>query len=284
MKKMSAMEAMMAVLLFGGYVIHAADADKDPVVAKYKAKLEYAKKQYLAAVDKIKQAMAKDYKRLRDAAMARKDLDLANKYQAKINALTAKDAQGNGEAAAPDADKDKSQVDLDVGIPADPDALPAGEWKSLDNCDIADENGITRFSQDKKGNPGKAYIPKDLGNSYTISGSFRAPKGEHFSIGVFNLEKQEFVLCNPTKTGDMLLAQLKKGDGKKREKLAFVKFDWGDMGEWRDFTLVKRRDRLTLTVGKAKATIKLKDYRRPFFGFVVYSRSVLEIKNLKVSK
>ena len=59
----------------------------DPVQKKYKSKIEYAKKQYLSSMGKIKKLMIKDYEKLLNKAMKQKDLVLANKYQKKIEAL-----------------------------------------------------------------------------------------------------------------------------------------------------------------------------------------------------
>jgi len=261
------------------HILHGADTEKDPVVAKYQAKLEYAKKQYLAAVEKIKQAMVKDYKKLRDAAMAKKDLALANKYQAKIDALSAKaseaDASDDKPAATPD-------VDLDVGIPTNPDASPEGGWKSLDNGAFAVEDGITRLSQKKKGNPGIVCLAKNLGSSYTVSGSFRVPVGGHFSFTVCD-QKDAFVQLIPAKERTMLLV-LSKGGEKRKKKLAFVDFKWGDLSDWQEFTISKRGSRLTLTVGKTKASVKLNNYKKPYFGVIANSKSIIELRNLKVSK
>jgi len=282
---MSKVVTALAAVFFGFFCavsLAVAGNEKDPVVAKYKSKLEYAKKQYMVAVDKIKQAMVKDYQRLRDSAMARKDLVLANKYQLKIDVLTGKVGAVDG-AAESESVEDGSGMDLDAGIPVDPDASPSSAWKSLDNGEIVDENGITRLSQKKRGSPGRVYISKNLGNSYTVSGSFKSSEGGHFSFIICDPEKHVFVMCSPIRSGTMLLAQFKEGD-KRREKLALSKFDWGDMGEWRDFTLAKRGGRLTLTIGKAKVSIKLKGYKMPFFGLAVYSKAVVELKGVNVSK
>jgi len=287
MEKISIIVAALAVLLFGGYVIHAADADKDPVVAKYKTKLEYAKKQYLAAVDKIKQAMAKDYKRLRDAAMARKDLDLANKYQAKINALTAKDVQESGDAAPPDADKDKSEVDLDVGIPGDPTRPEASKenWKILEKCSLSDEGGNLEFSAERK-KAGNAYFDRDLGKNYRISGKFKIPEGSSGSFMLYNAATENRILVFLLGEGDGVAVQARIFGKKRKLHRRNIKndsFDWGKKGQWSEFALTKRGRKLSFSVGKAKISVDLEDNDdMPYFG--VSFKNSFELRDIDISK
>ena len=59
----------------------------DPVEKKFKAKLDYENKRHNQAIEAIKKQMIKEYQRYFDQAMRQKNLQLATKYQGKIDSL-----------------------------------------------------------------------------------------------------------------------------------------------------------------------------------------------------
>ena len=117
---------LLILTVFIAFTVPSWALEEDPVKKKYAERLAAARKEYLDSVEKIRIKMLAEYQKYLKVALKRKDLDMANEINEKIEFLKEKKADTDKvEKEVPPKKKEPPEVKTEE-VPVNKDGFEAG--------------------------------------------------------------------------------------------------------------------------------------------------------------